>query len=101
MKIHDSNLNGAAGSQGPAGSQQAGQVNSASSTGRGAAARADQRGDRVQLSDLSSALRSLSAGSPEREARVSHLASLYRSGKYEVDAQAVSRSIVAEAGATA
>lgn len=93
MKINDSNLNGVST---PA--QQTGQVAGGSGPGRGtAASRSEFRDDRVQLSDLSSTLKSLSSDSPEREAKVSRLAEAFRSGKYQANAQQVSQGIMTDA----
>lgn len=92
MRISDSNLSAVTTS-----AQQAAQAAAAGSAGRAGAAKAGTRGDQVQLSDLSSVLKSLSAGSPERDARVSQLAAVHQAGNYRVDAAAVSRSLVNEA----
>ena len=54
--------------------------------------------DRVGLSELSMRLLELArVESPERAARIERLAEQVRSGRYEVDALAVSRRIVEEA----
>ena len=54
-------------------------------------------GDRVELSStLNSLSRALSTFSSNRSARVSALAAQYQSGKYQVDAMATSRGMVAE-----
>jgi flagellar biosynthesis anti-sigma factor FlgM len=92
MRISDSNLNAVTTS-----AQQAAQAAAAGAAGRAGVAKAGTRSDQVQISDLSSALRALSAGSPEREARVDQLAAVYQAGHYRVDAAAVSRSVVSEA----
>jgi flagellar biosynthesis anti-sigma factor FlgM len=93
MKITDSNLNGVST---PA--QQSGQVSGGGSAGRGtAASRAEFRDDRVQLSDLSSTLKSLSADSPERQEKVARLAETYNAGRYQVQPQQISQGIIADA----
>lgn len=54
-------------------------------------------GDQVQLSDLASTVRSLASDSPERAARLDRLAHEVQTGRYRVDAQALSTSMVSAA----
>jgi anti-sigma28 factor (negative regulator of flagellin synthesis) len=54
-------------------------------------------GDQVQLSNLAGNLRSLSPETAERVAYLEKLSAEVRTGRYSVDAQAVSRSIVDDA----
>jgi anti-sigma28 factor (negative regulator of flagellin synthesis) len=54
------------------------------------------RGDQVQLSSLSSFLSALRVDSPERTARLSHLSEAVSSGRYAVDAHALSGKLIAE-----
>ena len=54
--------------------------------------------DRVQISNLSDRLlRMVSSDSPERLARLEKLAAEVRAGRYEVDARALSRSLIEDA----
>jgi anti-sigma28 factor (negative regulator of flagellin synthesis) len=87
MKIDDRNLNGI----------------SASPLGRTPAAGAPAepagpaREDQVHLSDLAGRLRSLSSDTPERAAYLEKLSAEVEAGRYTVDAQALSRKIIADA----
>lgn len=93
MKINDSNLNSVTSA-----SHQAGQTQGTGGNAKaGGVAHPDSRTDRVQLSDLSGAIHALSSGSPAREARISHLAGVYQSGKYHADANAVSKQLIQDA----
>lgn len=91
MKINDPSSAGI-------GSTKLGESQAAGSVGRGgrsnAAAAGAGAGDQVQLSDLASTVRALSSDSPERTARLERLAMEVQSGRYEVNAQALSASIV-------
>ena len=93
MKIDQSHLQSGAG---VGGAQQTGQVpgGSGSSTGKGLKGYAS---DNVQLSGLSAALQGYTTQSPERASAIEALGNDVRSGKYNVDPQAVSRSLVNEA----
>ena len=53
-------------------------------------------GDDVHLSELVRSLRSLAAESPERQAKIEHLARAYASGSYQVDAEATASAIIQE-----
>jgi len=57
-------------------------------------ARQESAPDHVQLSSLSSSLSSALDGSPARLAKVSELSTAVSSGQYQVDAYAVSGSII-------
>ncbi len=93
MKISDSNLNAVTTS-----AQQAAQAAAAGAGARTASGRPEgARPDRVQLSGLSNALQSLSAGGPERQGQLERLAAAYQSGNYKVNAQAVGKSIITDA----
>ena len=92
MKINDSQLNSVSTS-----TQQTGQTGNSQNSRAGSGTKSDSRDDAVQLSGLSSALRSLASGGPQQEARVSSLATDYQGGNYRVDAAAVGRQIVSEA----
>ncbi|MGE5648528.1 MAG: flagellar biosynthesis anti-sigma factor FlgM [Acidobacteriota bacterium] len=86
----------------PASASQAGKTQEttsvSSSDRRSGAGRAGADSDRVDLSDLSGLLlERASAEPPERAARVEQLAAEVRSGRYKVDAEEVSRRIIAEA----
>ncbi|MBM3746375.1 MAG: flagellar biosynthesis anti-sigma factor FlgM [Acidobacteria bacterium] len=62
------------------------------------AARAARESDQVQLSDLTERLsQMLGTSDPDRAARLERLAAEVQSGKYQVDAAAVSRKLVDEA----
>ena len=54
-------------------------------------------GDDVHLSELVRSLRSLAADSPERQARLEHIARSYANGTYKVDAEATASKIIDEA----
>jgi anti-sigma28 factor (negative regulator of flagellin synthesis) len=93
MKIDQSNLQSGAG---VGGAQQTGQVQG----GAGSPSVRGLRGytnDSVQLSGLSEALRSYTTPSPERANAIEALGKDVRAGRYPVDSQAVSRSIIEEA----
>ena len=95
MRVDDRNL---AGSQ----AAQSGQANQAhqverASESKPAEGRPAGSSDRVELSDLTGGLaRALEAAGRQRPARVERLAEEYAAGRYQVDARAVSRAIVAE-----
>lgn len=92
MKITDSNLNAVTTAAQPAG--HSGGTGAARGSSGGVA---PSRSDHIQLSNLSSALASLSADGPQQEARVAHLSSAYQSGRYQVDAHQVSRQLISDA----
>lgn len=50
--------------------------------------------DDVHLSELVRTLRSLAADSPERQARIEHLARSYASGNYQADPQATADGLI-------
>ena len=81
---------------------QTGKAQEATSVGagqeRGGAARTGGHSDQVSLSSLSNRLLELaSADRPERTARVQQVTNEVRSGRYQVDSAAVSKSMVQEA----
>ncbi|HYZ87292.1 MAG TPA: flagellar biosynthesis anti-sigma factor FlgM [Bryobacteraceae bacterium] len=53
--------------------------------------------DQVSLSDLSSAIRAAQSDSPERTAHLEKLSADFQTGRYKVDAQALSKAIVNDA----
>jgi flagellar biosynthesis anti-sigma factor FlgM len=53
--------------------------------------------DEIQLSELGKQLRVLASDSPERNQRIQELAKLVESGRYEVDAQDLSRRLIEDA----
>ena len=95
MKIYDRSLTGA-------GTPEAGKTQESQKADRTSSGRADGSaaagGDRVELSGalgrLSQALAAFGAG---RSANVQELAAQYRSGNYQPDSAATSRSMVSEA----
>lgn len=96
MKVNESSLNQAAASHlGKARQTEAVTPGGPKKDGEAAAPLGS---DRVQLSDLSGRLlKLLNTESPERAARFERLAAEVRSGRYEVDALAVSRRIIDDA----
>ena len=59
-------------------------------------------GDKVELSDLAGSLaRALSTGAEQRAQGMARLAELYADGRYETNARALARTLVAEAKAGA
>ena len=93
MKVNDPNLNGLTG--GSIGStERAGQADGIRKGAGRYDAALDESPDRVALSQLSTAVRTLSMDSPEHLARLDRLSADVRSGRYQVDARAVSRSLV-------
>ena len=53
--------------------------------------------DDVHLSELVRSLRSLAADSPERQAKLEHIARSYAQGSYQVDAHATAANIIDDA----
>jgi anti-sigma28 factor (negative regulator of flagellin synthesis) len=91
MKINQSPLDSAVVSQ-------LGKTPGIGSGGAGSSAQTQSDRDRVQLSGLSAVLlASGDAGASDRAARVQQLSSDVRSGRYQVDAQALSSRLVDEA----
>lgn len=88
--IGASNVGGVQGGQNIAGQDRLG-------TGASREAGAAGSSDRIQLSGLASQLRALQPGSEAREAELTRLRDLVASGRYQVDAEAVSRALVDEA----
>jgi hypothetical protein len=93
MKVNDPNLNGLTG--GTVGStDRAGQADGVRRGGGRHDSALDDAPDRVALSHLSTAVRTLSSDSPGHTARLEKLSAEVRSGRYHLDPQAVSRSLV-------
>ena len=92
MKISDSNLNAVSTARNTS-VEQAGTGGGA----RGVSGKGADNRDRVQLSSLSGALSALAPGSAERQLRVEELEGVVQSGSYNVDASAVSGSLVNDA----
>jgi flagellar biosynthesis anti-sigma factor FlgM len=101
MKVNDPNLSPA----GATGAAQASETARAKAAERSAAASAASAsadtspassGDDVHLSELVRSLRSLAAESPERQAKIEHLARAYAAGGYPVDADATASAIIQE-----
>jgi flagellar biosynthesis anti-sigma factor FlgM len=67
-----------------------------SQTGAGGRGRVDGSSDQVQLSNLSSALRGLSAEDPERTAKVQEIGIAVNSGNYRIDVPELGRKILAD-----
>ncbi len=98
MKVNDPNLSPA----GATGAAHARETARAKAAERSAVAHAANSastgasGDDVHLSELVRSLRSLAAESPERQAKIEHLARAYASGSYKVDAEATASAIIQE-----
>ncbi len=100
MKVNDPNLSPA----GATGAAHASETARAKAAERSAVvqaantprATAPGSGDDVHLSELVRSLRSLAAESPERQAKIEHLARAYASGSYQVDAAATASAIIQE-----
>jgi len=75
------------------GSTQQAHRNEGSGRGTSVSSRRGGNTDEVQLSALGSYLAG-EAASPDREAKISSLAAVYRSGSYSVSAEAVSSRII-------
>lgn len=87
MRVNDSNLNAVTTTAHT-------QRTDATSSNRSHGAKSgDGASDQVHLSSLSNLAASVST-SPDRASHVSRLAAAYQSGHYNVDAQAVSKSVV-------
>jgi flagellar biosynthesis anti-sigma factor FlgM len=89
MKVNDSNLSSLA-SPSP----------TASGTGRsqhGERSGTQSLRDDVHLSELVQSLRSLTAASPERQARIEQIARSYANGTYKVDSEGTASKIVDDA----
>lgn len=67
-----------------------------SQSGPGGRGRIDGSSDQVQLSNLSAALRGLSAEDPERAAEVQKIAETVQSGSYRIDAVELGRKILTD-----
>lgn len=102
MKVNDPNLSPA----GATGAAHASETARAKAAERSAVVQATNTastdaasgisGDDVHLSELVRSLRSLAAESPERQAKIEHLARAYASGSYRVDAEATASAIIQE-----
>jgi anti-sigma28 factor (negative regulator of flagellin synthesis) len=96
MKIDQQNLQqtgGAGGAQQAGGSQQV-------TNGRGGSVTRSPYGfgsDSVELSSLSAAVRSYTTPSPDRASSLAQLGQVVQSGRYQVDARAVSQGLINDA----
>jgi flagellar biosynthesis anti-sigma factor FlgM len=97
MKVNDPNLS-PAGATGAAHASEAARAKAAerSAAASAASASASTSGDDVHLSELVRSLRSLAAESPERQAKIEHLARAYAAGSYQVDAEATASAVIQE-----
>jgi flagellar biosynthesis anti-sigma factor FlgM len=97
MKVNDPNLS-SAGATGAAHASETARAKAAERSAVAQAASTSQAagGDDVHLSELVRSLRSLAAESPERQAKIEHLARAYASGSYKVDAEATASAIIQE-----
>jgi anti-sigma28 factor (negative regulator of flagellin synthesis) len=94
IRIQNDGLAGAAASE-TSRTQDTAQIGNG--TGR-PGSRFDASGDRVEISSLSGQIADASTSSQVAQAnRVSKLAAMYQSGRYQVDSMAVSRAIVSQA----
>lgn len=95
MRVNDPHLNPAGSpTAGPARTHEAGRAgNLSGGAGRSTGAAADG----VHLSELVRSLRSLAAGSPERQARLESIARAYAQGAYRVDADATAAQMIRDA----
>src|SRR5215831_6560050 len=96
MKVHDPNL---AGLSGTGAARTRDIVRTGSSGGTNVTSQSGDAppADDIHLSELERSLRSLAADSPERQARIEHLARDYASGSYKVDAQGTAAKIIDDA----
>jgi anti-sigma28 factor (negative regulator of flagellin synthesis) len=62
-----------------------------------AVAKSAESSDDIHLSELVRSLRSLAGDSPERQARIEHIARSYASGAYRVDAQSTASKVIDDA----
>jgi flagellar biosynthesis anti-sigma factor FlgM len=96
MKVNNNNLS----SLPPAealGTQQTGRTGQTASSSQSPALGGTAASDDIHLSELVRSLRSLAADSPERQARIEHIARSYASGSYHVDPQATASKIIDDA----
>ena|ERR1700722_18048785 len=91
MKVNDSNLS-SAGQANLTRTQETEQQSRSSSSSN--APTSGAASDDVHLSELVRSMRSLAAGSPERQARLEQLTRAYASGTYQTDPQATASKIV-------
>ena len=94
MKVNDPNLSSLA-STGAARTQETGR--SGQGTHAAITPGVSAAGDDVHLSELVRSLRSLASESPERQARIEHIARSYASGTYKTDTAATASKIVDDA----
>ena len=100
MKVNDPNLS-PAGATGAAHASETARAKAAERSAVAQAANASQAaggtsGDDVHLSELVRSLRSLAAESPERQAKIEHLARAHAMGSYKVNAEATASAIIQE-----
>ena len=95
MKVNDPNLSPANATGAAHASETArAKASERSSVANAANGSSAASGDDVHLSELVRSLRSLAAESPERQAKIEHLARAYASGSYQVDAEATASAII-------
>ncbi len=98
MKVHDPNLtNVASENLRGTGVDRAQQAEQIARRGGKVAPGAGETPDSVAISGLSAGLRAVNVDSPQRVARIEKLGDDVAAGKYQVDAGAVSRSIIENA----
>jgi len=97
MKVNDPNLSPAAANlNGPSGVQGTSRTSAAGNNG-GVSGAGGVLGDDVHLSELVRSLRSLAAGSPERQANLEQIARTYAQGNYQVNAQGTASKLIDDA----
>ena len=99
MKVNDPNLSSAPGVSNTSAAAHASETARTKAAERSAVAAAanaplSASGDDVHLSELVRSLRELAAESPERQAKIEHLARAYAEGSYKVDAEATAAAII-------
>jgi flagellar biosynthesis anti-sigma factor FlgM len=98
MKVNDPNLSSLGASpQNTNAAARTQQTEQTGPTSRAGSSGAGATGDDVHLSELVQSLRSLTADSPERQARIEQIARSYANGTYQVDSQATASKIVDDA----
>lgn len=98
MKVNDSNLSslGSTASTGTAKSQETERAGQSTRSTNGSSI-GPASGDDVHLSELVRSLRALAAESPERQARLEHIARSYANGTYQMDAGATASKMIDDA----
>jgi flagellar biosynthesis anti-sigma factor FlgM len=96
MKVNNANLSSAAPAQ-TGGTQKTGRTGQTATSSQPASTSGAPSGDDIHLSELVRSLRSLAADSPERQARIEHIARSYASGNYQVDTHATAAKVIDDA----